>query len=37
MYTHYHRMDDVPEHVDLACVARCAAIAEGTARVFAAR
>jgi acetylornithine deacetylase/succinyl-diaminopimelate desuccinylase-like protein len=36
MYTHYHRMDDVPEHVDLACVARCAAIAEGTARVFAA-
>lgn len=35
MYTHYHRMDDVPEHVDVACVARCAAIAEGTARVFA--
>ena len=32
MYTRYHRMDDLPEHVDVACVERCAAIAEGTAR-----
>ncbi len=32
MYTHYHRPDDVPEHVDLACVARCADIAEAVAR-----
>jgi acetylornithine deacetylase/succinyl-diaminopimelate desuccinylase-like protein len=32
MYTRYHRMDDRPEHVDLACVARCAQIAEATAR-----
>jgi acetylornithine deacetylase/succinyl-diaminopimelate desuccinylase-like protein len=31
-YTHYHRMDDVPEHVDLACVERCATIAEGVVR-----
>jgi hypothetical protein len=29
-------MDDVPEHVDVDCVARCVAIAEGTAREFAA-
>src|SRR5690606_23594266 len=36
MYTRYHRMDDLPEHVDLACVERCAAIAEAVARVFAA-
>jgi acetylornithine deacetylase/succinyl-diaminopimelate desuccinylase-like protein len=35
MYTHYHRMDDLPEHVDAGCVERCIAIAEGTARVFA--
>jgi acetylornithine deacetylase/succinyl-diaminopimelate desuccinylase-like protein len=35
MYTHYHRMDDLPEHVDHDCVGRCIAIAEGTARVFA--
>jgi len=32
MYTRYHRMDDVPEHVDVACVERCAAIAERTGR-----
>jgi acetylornithine deacetylase/succinyl-diaminopimelate desuccinylase-like protein len=32
MYTRYHRPDDLPEHVDIACVERCAAIAEGTAR-----
>ena len=31
-YTRYHRMDDVPEHVDLACVERCAVIAEAVAR-----
>ncbi|MDQ3740551.1 MAG: M28 family metallopeptidase, partial [Actinomycetota bacterium] len=37
MYTRYHRMDDLPEHVDLACVARCAEIAEATARAFASR
>lgn len=37
MYTHYHRMDDRPEYVDVGCVERCAAIAEGTARVFAER
>ena len=37
MYTHYHRMDDVPEHVDLACVEQCVAIAEGTARAFSER
>ena len=36
MYTRYHRMDDLPEHVDLACVAHCADLAEGTARAFAA-
>jgi acetylornithine deacetylase/succinyl-diaminopimelate desuccinylase-like protein len=35
MYTHYHRMDDEPQHVDVACVERCVAIAEGTAREFA--
>ncbi|HWT95824.1 MAG TPA: M20/M25/M40 family metallo-hydrolase [Solirubrobacteraceae bacterium] len=35
-YTNYHRMTDVPERVDLDCVARCAAIAESTARTFAA-
>lgn len=35
MYTRYHRMDDLPEHVDVACVQRCVAIAEGTARAFA--
>jgi acetylornithine deacetylase/succinyl-diaminopimelate desuccinylase-like protein len=37
MYTRYHRMDDLPEHVDVACVERCAAIAEGVARAFSAR
>jgi hypothetical protein len=37
MYTHYHRMDDVPEHVDLGCVERCARIAEATARAFSGR
>jgi hypothetical protein len=36
MYTRYHRPDDLPEHVDLGCVARCAAIAEHTLRAFAA-
>lgn len=36
MYTHYHRMDGVPEHVDLDCVVRCVEIAEGTARAYAA-
>ena len=35
MYTRYHRMDDLPEHVDLACVERCARIAHATARSFA--
>ena len=35
MYTHYHRMDDLPAGVDLTSVERCVAIAEGTARVFA--
>ena len=35
-YTHYHRMDDLPEHVDVACVECSVAIAEGTARAFAA-
>ena len=34
MYTRYHRMDDLPEHVDLGCVERCAAIAEATARAL---
>ena len=34
MYTRYHRMDDLPEHVDVACVERCAAIAERVAREF---
>jgi hypothetical protein len=37
MYTHYHRPDDVPAHVDVACVEACAALAEGTGRVFSAR
>jgi Zn-dependent M28 family amino/carboxypeptidase len=37
MYTHYHRPDDLPEHVDVGCVERCVKIAEGTARVFSAR
>jgi hypothetical protein len=37
MYTRYHRMDDLPEHVDLECVERCAAIAEATARDLSAR
>jgi hypothetical protein len=36
MYTRYHRMDDLPEHVDLGCVERCAAIAERVARRFSA-
>jgi hypothetical protein len=36
MYTRYHRPDDHPEHVDVGCVERCAAIAEGVARVLAA-
>jgi Peptidase family M28 len=36
MYTRYHRMDDVPEHVDVACVERCVALAEATAHRFAA-
>lgn len=36
-YTQYHRMTDTPEHVDLECVERCAAIAEGTAKAFAGR
>ncbi|HEX8120832.1 MAG TPA: M28 family peptidase [Solirubrobacteraceae bacterium] len=31
-YTRYHRMDDVPEHVDLGCVERCADVAEAVAR-----
>lgn len=35
MYTRYHRMDDLPEHVDVGCVERCVAIAHGTARAFA--
>jgi hypothetical protein len=30
-------MDDLPEHVDLACVARCAEIAERTGRDLDAR
>jgi Peptidase family M28 len=34
MYTRYHRMDDLPEHVDLACVERCAEIAERVARAL---
>jgi hypothetical protein len=33
-YTHYHRVDDLPEHVDLACVERCATIAERVARAL---
>ena len=33
-YTHYHRMDDLPEHVDVACVERCARIAERLARAL---
>jgi hypothetical protein len=37
MYARYHRMDDLPEHVDVACVEQVVAIAEGTARAFAAR
>jgi len=37
MYTRYHRMDDLPEHVDLACVERCVQIAEGTARAYSER
>ena len=36
-YTRYHRMDDLPEHVDFACVARCVDVAEATARAFDAR
>ena len=35
MYTRYHRMDDLPEHVDLDSVTHCVDIAEGTAREFA--
>lgn len=34
-YPNYHRMTDTPDRVDLACVARCAQIAEATARTFA--
>jgi hypothetical protein len=34
MYTRYHRTDDLPEHVDVRCVERCAAIAEATARAY---
>ena len=34
MYTRYHRMDDLPEHVDVACVERCAQVAEATARAL---
>lgn len=32
MYTRYHRMDDLPEHVDLHSVERCARLAEAAAR-----
>ena len=35
MYTRYHRMDDVPQHVDLGCVEACVRVAESTARVYA--
>jgi acetylornithine deacetylase/succinyl-diaminopimelate desuccinylase-like protein len=31
-YTRYHRPDDLPQHVDLESVARCARVAEGVAR-----
>ncbi|HEV3001750.1 MAG TPA: M28 family peptidase [Solirubrobacteraceae bacterium] len=34
MYTRYHRPDDLPEHVDLACVERCAEIAERVGRAL---
>jgi hypothetical protein len=37
MYTHYHRMDDLPDHVRIGCVERGVAVAEGTAREFADR
>lgn len=37
MYAHYHRADDLPEHVDVTCVEHCADIAEGTAREFGAQ
>jgi Iap family predicted aminopeptidase len=33
-HTNYHVLEDRPEHVDVACVARCAAIAEATARAL---
>ena len=37
MYTRYHRMDDLPEHVHLPCVERCVTVAERVARAFSAR
>lgn len=33
-HTRYHVLDDLPEHVDVGCVARCTAIAEATARAL---
>ncbi len=36
MYTHYHRPDDRPEHVDVGCLEACVALAEGIGRTFAA-
>ncbi|MCD6727699.1 MAG: M28 family metallopeptidase [Solirubrobacteraceae bacterium] len=36
-YPHYHHPTDLPEHVDLDCVARCARIAHGVLRAFDAR
>lgn len=36
-FGHYHHPSDLPEHVDAASFERCLAIAEGTARAFAAQ
>lgn len=33
-HTHYHVLDDIAEHVDLPCAARCVAVAEATARAL---
>ena len=35
VFTRYHRLDDVPEHVDWSCLERCVEIAWGTALLFA--
>jgi hypothetical protein len=35
MYTRYHRMDDLPQYVDIRCVEASVRIAESTGRVYA--